>query len=234
MCSVIEGTGVFAAGSNSFVLAGNCGESGRSFPSSIIWESASTVLPGNSFLGRVKRSPLRTIPSPTRNVIMPGPTHGVTSGLSAAMMIVTIIQPRPTVAVITPARIRRKRFSSGDSQNFSKCGKTSSATCSRSLPESSSRILSAKALLICSRAETAEAVMASGRSRVLRTRRRSVPHARQYWLSCLSSEPQDGQYIRSDYTAGGRGSSYKSLDHESKVQSTKFYASTFTPFQNAT
>jgi hypothetical protein len=33
----------------------------------------------------------------------------------------------------------------------------------------------------------------------LRTMRRSVPQARQNWLSCRSSEPQDGQYMSGLY-----------------------------------
>src|SRR4029079_3986870 len=87
------------------------------------------------------------------------------------------------------------------------CGRTSSAIRLRSLLESSSRILSANALLICSRAVMAEAVSASGRSRLVRTTRKSVPQARQNWLSWRSSEPQEGQYMAKDYTAGEKGSS---------------------------
>jgi hypothetical protein len=34
-----------------------------------------------------------------------------------------------------------------------------------------------------------------------------VPQARQHWLSCRSSEPQDGQYMSGDYTARDAGSS---------------------------
>jgi hypothetical protein len=63
--------------------------------------------------------------------------------------------------------------------------------------------------------------MLSGRSSVIRTARRSVPQTRQYWLSCRSSEPQDGQYMSLDDTA---------------VLMPMFRPlhSTFTPRQNAT
>ncbi|HET9786226.1 MAG TPA: hypothetical protein VFP47_03780, partial [Pyrinomonadaceae bacterium] len=55
------------------------------------------------------------------------------------------------------------------------------------------RILSAIARPIWSRAEIADSVIASGLSMVTRTARKSQPQARQYWLSCLSSDPQAGQ-----------------------------------------
>src|SRR6185503_9801724 len=60
---------------------------------------------------------------------------------------------------------------------------------------------------MCSRAEIADCVTASGFSSELRTMRRSVPQARQNWLSCRSSDPQDGQYISAHYTASYFGSS---------------------------
>src|ERR1051325_910023 len=109
--------------------------------------------------------------------------------------------PKPMAAVMTPARILRKRFSSGDSRNFSNGGRISSATFSRSFAELICRILSATAIPMCSRADTADCVIASGFSSELRTMRKSVPQARQNWLSCRSSEPQDGQYMTGDYTA---------------------------------
>ena len=64
------------------------------------------------------------------------------------------IAPRPEAAVIVPVRARRRRFSAGDSRNFSICGNTSSATRFRSCVLSTSRILSATARPICSRAVT--------------------------------------------------------------------------------
>src|ERR1041385_5903837 len=117
------------------------------------------------------------------------------------MISTTIDAPRPIAAVTMPERMRRKRFSSGDSRNFSKCGNTASATRSRSFAELIWRILSATAMPMCLRAEIADCVTASGFSSELRTMRRSVPQARQNWLFCLSSDPQDGQYISRHYTA---------------------------------
>src|SRR5207247_7640483 len=71
--------------------------------------------------------------------------------------------------------------------------KTSSATWLRWRESSTSRIFSATARPISSRADTAEAVIESGRSILTRTGRKSVPQARQYWLAWRSSDPQLGQ-----------------------------------------
>jgi len=38
--------------------------------------------------------------------------------------------------------------------------------------------------------------------------RKSVPQARQNWLSCRSSDPQDGQYMSGHYTARAGRSSF--------------------------
>jgi len=138
-----------------------------------------------------------------------GVMNGMKASLSIAMIKSTSVAPRPIAAVIIPARILRRRFSSGDSRNFSKCGRTSSATFFNSFAVLICRILSATAMPMFSRAEIADCVMASGFSSEFRTTRRSVPQARQNWLSCRSSEPQDGQYMSGDYTATGGGSSWK-------------------------
>ena len=177
VCSVIEGTAVFADDSSLVIVRD---WSFCRFESRSICESASDLWPGSSFGGTLNTSPFRTRPRPTKRVINPGETKGQKSGSASAITTVTIVSAKPTVAVITPARIRRNLRSSGDSKNFCSGGRRWCATCSRSLLDSTSRIFSANALLICSRAETADAVIASGRSRVVRTSRRSVPHARQY------------------------------------------------------
>jgi len=153
VCSVTERTGVRSDGLNSLVIAFSWGPWYCVVASRSFCESASSEAPGSSLRGTVKRSPLIINPSPTRKVISPGVTNGIKSGLSAAMIIAIIESPKPTVAVITPPLTLRRRFSAGDSKNFSSCGNTSSATCSSSFPVSNSLILSAKAWLICSRAE---------------------------------------------------------------------------------
>ena len=85
--------------------------------------------------------------------------------------------PNQTAATMVPFRTRRRRFSSGDSRNFSISGKTSSATFFSSEAEWVSRILAAIARPISSRAETAEAVIVSGLSRVKRTARNEIKNA---------------------------------------------------------
>ena len=169
--------------------------------SSTFCERASYSSPGRLFFGTVNNRPLMITPMPTRNVTRAGVRNGKKSTLSRARRSVTIVAPSPIADVMTPARILRKRFSAGDSRNFSKCGITSSATRLRSFDELICRILSATAIPMVSRAEIADCVIASGFSSEFRTTRKSVPQARQNWLSWRSSEPQDGQYMSGNYTA---------------------------------
>ena len=75
------------------------------------------------------------MPNPTRNVTKNGVITGISSSLSIAKTRKISDAPKPIAAVITPARIRRKRLSSGDSRNFSNCGNTSSAIFSRSFAD---------------------------------------------------------------------------------------------------
>src|SRR4029077_4329519 len=110
----------------------------------------------------------------------------------------------------------------GDSRNFSICGRMSSATCLSSREPSISRIFSAITRVISSRAETAEAVIVSGRSSPRRTPPRSVPQARQYWLTCRSSEPQVGQYIVQGYTGCSDAKFLVSAKETQEVQSSSF------------
>src|SRR5207302_9114988 len=175
---------------------------------------ASGELSSTRLRGRVNSRPFSTRPSPIAKATVPRPktnTAASTSALrrTADMTNPSMAAPNPLAAVTTPARTRRRRFASGDSRNFSICGRTSSATRFKSRVSSTSRIFWATARPISSRAEIADAVIESGLSRLTRTERKSVPQARQYWLAWRSSDPQLGQNMISGLYGDARARVHK-------------------------
>src|SRR5262252_1859139 len=142
----------------------------------------------NALTGTVNQRALIIRPSPTRNATSPPPA-AIRVNIWSLAVLVNVpsrknesITAKPTAALITPSRNCLIRRSSGDSRNFSTLGSTSSTTCLRSPSFLISRIRSAMARPISSRALAAEVVMVSGRCNAVRTRCSSPPQERQNWL----------------------------------------------------